>query len=160
MMWKEGKIHDVRITPVAKYADSRGWLAEIYRLDEVSSQEETPVMGYVSVTHPGVTRGPHEHLEQTDTFGFVGPGNLRITVWDNRKDSKTYGRKQTVEVGEKNQVVVIIPPGVVHGYRNISTVDAYVLNFPNRLYAGRGRKHPVDEVRYEDAKDTPFVMDE
>jgi dTDP-4-dehydrorhamnose 3,5-epimerase len=33
-----------------------------------------------------------------------------------------------------------------------------VLNFPNRLFAGRGKKLPVDEIRYEDAKDTPFVM--
>ena len=36
--------------------------------------------------------------------------------------------------------------------------DAMVVNFPNRLFAGRGKKQPVDEVRYEDAKDTPFVM--
>jgi len=158
MVWKEGIIKGVRITPAKQHADKRGWLAEIFRADE-TAQEDMPVMGYVSATKPGVARGPHEHREQTDVFGFVGPGSLRMKLWDNRRGSSTYGITQTVDVGEVNPVVVVVPPGVVHAYRNISSVDAMVLNFPNRLYAGKGKKQPVDEVRYEEEKSTPFVMD-
>lgn len=158
MVWKEGIIRDVVVRPAKKYADGRGWLAEIFRSDEIM-QDNMPVMGYVSATRPGVARGPHEHREQTDVFGFIGPGSLKIRLWDNRKESSTYGVIQTIDVGEVNPVVVVVPPGVVHGYRNISSVDAIVLNFPNRLYAGKGKKQPVDEIRYEEEKNTPFVMD-
>jgi dTDP-4-dehydrorhamnose 3,5-epimerase len=157
MIWKEGKIDGVRIGPVKKNVDQRGWLAEIFRADEMP-ESEMPVMGYISVTKPGVARGPHEHREQTDTFGFIGPGSLRVMLWDNRKTSSTYGTMQTIDVGDVNPVIVMVPPGVVHGYTNILTTDAMVLNFPNRLFAGRGKKQPVDEIRYEDVKDTPFVM--
>jgi dTDP-4-dehydrorhamnose 3,5-epimerase len=54
---------------------------------------------------------------------------------------------------------VLIPPGVVHAYKNVSEVPGLVVNFPNRLYAGEGRKGPVDEIRYEDRPGSPFVLD-
>jgi dTDP-4-dehydrorhamnose 3,5-epimerase len=157
MMWKEGKIEGVEIRPAVRRVDQRGWLAEIFRLDEMS-KERIPVMGYVSMTRPGVSRGPHEHREQTDVFGFVGPGSLRIKLWDNRKNSSTYGIMQSVDVGDVNPVIVTVPPGIVHGYQNISSMDAMVLNFPDRLFAGKGRKQPVDEIRYENVENAPFLM--
>jgi dTDP-4-dehydrorhamnose 3,5-epimerase len=62
-------------------------------------------------------------------------------------------------VGEDNPVVVVVPPGVVHGYRNLASTDGLVLNFPNRLYAGEGRKQPVDEIRYEEEDSAAFSME-
>ena len=41
-----------------------------------------------------------------------------------------------------------------------SSIDAVVLNFPNRLFAGRGKKQPVDEIRHENTVNTPFVIKE
>jgi len=157
MTWRKGIIKDVEIVQALKHKDKRGWLAEIFRSDEIA-RENIPAMGYVSVTRPGVSRGPHEHSKQTDVFGFIGPGDFMVSLWDNRKKSPTYGRKQVVNVGAKNPVIMTVPPGVVHGYRNISRVDAMAFNFPNRLFMGKGRKRPVDEIRYEDNKNTPFLM--
>ncbi len=54
---------------------------------------------------------------------------------------------------------VIIPPGVVHAYKNIGTVDGLVYNAPNKLYAGTGKKQPVDEIRYEDDDNSRFNVD-
>ena len=157
MVWKEGKINGVEVKAVVKHSDNRGWLVEVFRCDEVP-ENILPKMGYISVTHPGVSRGPHEHRKQTDIFGFIGPGNFRLTLWDNRKESSSYGVMQKIEVGDKNPVVVTVPPGIVHGYTNISSVDAMVLNFPDSLYAGKGKKEPVDEIRYEGAKNSPFIL--
>ena len=36
--------------------------------------------------------------------------------------------------------------------------DAFVLNFPDTLYAGRGKKEPVDEIRHESDPDSPFKL--
>jgi len=54
---------------------------------------------------------------------------------------------------------VIVPPGVVHAYRNVSDEPGWVFNFPNRLYRGPGRSEPVDEIRHEDLEDSPYVLD-
>jgi len=35
-----------------------------------------------------------------------------------------------------------------------------VINCPNRLYAGEGRREPVDEIRHEDDANTIFRMDD
>jgi len=157
MEWTEGSIEGVVLERMTRHHDERGWLTELFRTDTTPA-ECMPAMGYVSVTRPGVTRGPHEHLEQTDVFGFAGPGNFRVKLWDHRKQSPTRGRSMTVVVGEGNPAVLTVPPGVVHGYTNISDNDAWVMNFPNRLFRGPGRKRPVDEVRHEDTGNSEFSM--
>jgi dTDP-4-dehydrorhamnose 3,5-epimerase len=53
---------------------------------------------------------------------------------------------------------VVVPPGVVHGYKNISDRDGMVLNYPDKLYKGWGKKEEVDEIRHEDKEDE-FYLD-
>jgi len=143
----ENKIDGVTIKKLQKFSDDRGWLTEIYRDDEVDYR---PVMSYISVTKPGVARGPHEHKEQSDCFVFVGPGDFRLHLWDNRDDSSTKGMEMRIRVGENNPTMVIIPPGVVHGYKCVSSGEAYCVNLPDKLYRGEGKADEVDEIRWED----------
>ena len=157
MDWKEGVIDGCTVTPLKKFSDERGWLGEFFRRDELHKSLH-PAMGYLSETKPGITRGPHEHEEQTDLFLFFS-GTFRIYMWDDRSDSPTYGQRQRLEAGEEEPATVIIPPGVVHAYRNIGEKPALVINCPNRLYGGVGKREAVDETRHEERDDTPFVMD-
>ena len=157
MAWKDGPIDGCGVEPLRIFTDERGWLAELFRHDELP-RALYPAMGYVSMTHPGVARGPHEHEDQTDLFVFF-QGTFRLYLWDARPGSPTEGHRQVLEVGTNRPVTVTVPPGVVHGYRNVGDVDALLINCPNRLYAGAGRREPVDENRHEDRADSPFVMD-
>ena len=159
MKFKRGNIEGVVVKELKKFVDERGWLAELFRQDEID-KDIYPVMSYISMTLPGVTRGPHEHLEQTDYFCFIGPSNFKLVLWDNRKNSISYMNKMVLFVGEDNPKSVIIPPRVVHAYKNVGGKPGIVLNFPNRLYAGWGKKEKVDEVRYENDANTVFRVDE
>lgn len=78
-------IQDVTIRPLIFHQDQRGWLVELFRFDELREHEH-PVMSYVSMTFPGYSRGPHEHREQTDVFGFFGPGDMTLYLWDARPE--------------------------------------------------------------------------
>ncbi|MDR1962958.1 MAG: dTDP-4-dehydrorhamnose 3,5-epimerase family protein [Planctomycetaceae bacterium] len=158
IIWTEGTIREVEIRPLKKWADSRGWLSELFRSDELPP-EQFPAMCYVSETLPGVTRGPHEHVDQTDFFAFIGPGDLKLYLWDHRPASPTKNYRMVIPVGISNPTAVIVPPGVVHAYRCVSEVPALVLNAPNRLYAGKGKKENVDEIRHENVTDSPFIID-
>jgi dTDP-4-dehydrorhamnose 3,5-epimerase len=159
MTFQNGPIGGVKVTIVRKFIDERGWLAELFRRDEVDP-EFNPAMAYVSVTQPGVLRGPHEHVNQSDLFGWFGPGDFKVTLWDNRKDSPTYGNRMELFMGGNNPGCVIVPKGVAHCYRCISAEPGWVFNAPNKLYAGEGKKSPVDEIRHEDNPENPFVADE
>lgn len=148
-------INNVIIKKINKYEDERGWLAEIYRNDEI---DYSPVMGYVSFTKNGNIRGPHEHTNQTDSFIFVGPGNFELYLWDRRSDSSTNGEYLKIEVGEKNPVLVIVPNGVVHGYKCISELGAYSMNLPDKLYKGKNKVEEIDEIRWEKDPESPYKI--
>ena len=158
MNFKEGEIKGVIIKKLNKFTDERGFLVETFRVDNLPNNLQ-PVMSYVSYTNPGIARGPHEHLKQTDIFCFMGPGNFKVKFWENRKESDNYGNCMEVVGGKDNPVRVIVPPGVVHGYKNISEgVDGMVLNYPDKLYRGWDKKEEVDEIRHEDKEDK-FYLD-
>jgi dTDP-4-dehydrorhamnose 3,5-epimerase len=157
--FRDGEIKGVVVRELKKYFDKRGWLVELFRRDELD-EEFLPAMTYVSATTPGITRGPHEHWDQADLFCFIGPSNFKLRLWDNRKESETFGSMMTMIVGQDNPAAVLIPAGVVHGYQNIGAVDGIVINCPNRLYAGAGRNEEVDEIRHEDDGESTFRMDD
>jgi len=138
------------------YKDDRGWLAEIYREDEDHYQ---PAMSYISVTRPGIIRGPHEHKYQSDCFIFVGPGNFELHLWDRRESSATYSAYLKIVAGQSNPIMVIVPPGVVHGYKAIGNQDAWSTNLPDKLYRGVDKIEDVDEIRWEQNPDSPYKID-
>jgi len=159
MKIQKGLIEGVVITSIKKHNDERGWLAELFRHDELA-KEFHPQMAYISVTNPGVLRGPHEHIEQADLFIWVGPGDFKVTLWDNREGSPTYGNRMECYMGANNPGTILVPKGVVHCYRCISSVPGMVFNAPNRLYAGERKKAPIDEIRHEDDPDNIFMKNE
>ncbi|MCK5320578.1 dTDP-4-dehydrorhamnose 3,5-epimerase family protein [Candidatus Parcubacteria bacterium] len=148
-------IKDVIIKKINKYEDERGWLAEVFREDEIDFHIE---MSYVSSTKPGVIRGPHEHKYQSDFFVFIGPGDFELHLWDRRENSETYKEYVKIKVGESNLCSVIVPPGVVHGYKCISNNNAWCVNMPNKLYKGKNKQEEIDEIRWEQDKNSPYKI--
>ncbi|MBU4257376.1 dTDP-4-dehydrorhamnose 3,5-epimerase family protein [Patescibacteria group bacterium] len=146
-------IKGVTIKKLNKYDDERGWLAEIYRRDEDKYQ---PAMSYISVTKPGVVRGPHEHVYQSDCFVFAGPGNFELHLWDRRENSETKDEHTKIEAGEDNPTMVIVPPGVVHGYKCVGDKDGWCVNLPDKLYKGENKQEEVDEIRWEKVDNSKY----
>lgn len=157
-MFTEGPIEGVIVKALDQYSDERGWLMEIYRVDSTPA-EYHPAMTYLSLTKPGVARGPHEHIDQADYFCFAGPSDFKVYLWDNRPESPTYKARMTFVAGDSLPTVVIVPKKVVHAYKNVGTKDGLVINCPNRLFKGVAKKEPVDEVRYENEANSPYVLD-
>ena len=154
-----GEINGVVVKPLRRFTDERGWLAELFRHDELDP-EFYPTMAYTSSTKPGVQRGPHEHVDQADFFCFLGPSNFKLRMWDNRPQSTTFNNVVTLIVGDDNPCSVLIPKGVVHAYRNVGQSDGIVFNCPNRLYMGQSKQEPIDEIRHEDDPNTIYRMDD
>ena len=148
MNWTYAPIHDVTIKPTQINADHRGWLTELFRSDD--TQPIHPAMCYLSVTKPGVARGPHEHYFQTDHFFFIS-GTWIVKLWDARPSTPFHLHIFTI----KQPTLVTVPPGIIHAYANAGFKNSSVLNLPNQLYRGQNKSQPVDEVRHEDNPDYP-----
>jgi len=147
-------VDGLEVRELSIYEDQRGWLGEIIRVDETNLK---PLMAYLSMTIPGTVRGPHEHREQTDYFCFLG--RFRLYLWDNRKTSVTYQENRIIEISGI-PTIAIVPPGIVHAYKNISSSNSLVINLPDRLYKGWEKAEAVDEIRYENDLSSPFRIKE
>ena len=155
----DSPIEGVIIRPLPVHQDSRGWLMELYRGDQLNDGP-LPAMSYASMTLPGISRGPHEHASQTDRFCFFGPSDFLIVLWDNRSSSPTFNHRMKLIAGQSAPSLVVVPNGVVHGYRNLGAEGGLILNFPDQLYKGPQRREGVDEIRHEQDPDSPFRLED
>jgi len=153
------KIHDLIVKPLKMHIDHRGFLVEGWRSD--SSESLKPEMMYVSYSNPGIRRGAHKHINQKDYFIFIGPGNFRVVIIDDRSDSPTYKMVDDFYVGENNPAAVLIPTNCWHGYQNISSKMGMVINLPDKMYKGPNYSEDIDEIRmkWENIYDWPEIED-
>lgn len=130
--------------------DPRGILAETLRADwqDCYDPTERPFgQAYYSSTEPWVARDEdrwHVHERQADRF-VIPRGDVVVALYDPRDGSPTRGRLNLVRLGESNgdggQYLLLIPPGVLHGFMVVGPGDALLLNYPTRLW------DPADEGR-------------
>lgn len=107
-------IEGVKIKPVKRYCDDRGFFSEIIKEGEETFQ--TVKQTSYTETYPGVIKAFHWHKIQWDVW-FVVSGMAQVVLHDLRDNSATKGETQVIVCGEDNPLLVAIPPGVAHGYR-------------------------------------------
>ena len=106
-------IKNLRLIP-----DERGWLMEILRCDDAIFEKFGQV--YCTTAYPGVVKAWHYHKKQTDNFTCVH-GMMKVALYDAREDSPTRGNLMEFFVGEKNPILISVPPGVYHGFKGIAS---------------------------------------
>jgi dTDP-4-dehydrorhamnose 3,5-epimerase len=91
------------------------------------------VQVHISTTFTGRIRAWGLHPLGTDRL-FVVSGLMKLAVFDGRKDSPTFGQLNEFVVSEKNPGLLIVPANVYHGWKNIGTSEAIIINMPDRMY--------------------------
>jgi dTDP-4-dehydrorhamnose 3,5-epimerase len=138
-------IQGVEIKKLKVIPDERGFVMEILRLDDSFYKKFGQT--YLSVVNPGVIKAWHYHKIQTDHFAVV-KGMVKVALYDQREESKTYQEINEFFIGEQNPCLIVIPPMVVHGMKGISIEPAYLINCPTELYNYKQpdeyRINPVD----------------
>jgi dTDP-4-dehydrorhamnose 3,5-epimerase len=134
----------VRFRPTRPVPHEDGHVTEVAR----ASWEllgEPIVQVHITTTFAGRVRAWGLHPLGTDRL-FVVSGLVKLVVFDGRKDSPTLGQLNEFVVSEKNPGLLIVPPNLYHGWKNIGTSEAIIINMPDRLY---NYQHP-------DALDLPW----
>lgn len=133
-------IDGVKVIPLKRVADDRGYLTEILRSDDEHFIQFGQV--YVSYLRKGIIKAWHKHEHQTDYF-YVACGTSKIGLYDDRENSPTRGEYQTVVLGDAGlEALLLIPPLVWHGQMSLSEAT-HLVNLPTRPY---NPKNP-DEIR-------------
>jgi dTDP-4-dehydrorhamnose 3,5-epimerase len=135
-------IEGVKTRKLRPIPDERGWLMECLRSDDEVFLKFG--QAYVTVVYSGVVKAWHYHKVQTDTFVCL-QGMAKVVLYDDREGSPTRGEVNEFFLGDRNPVLLQIPPGVFHGFKGISPGETMILNLPTEVY---DRKDP-DEYRLD-----------
>jgi len=146
-------IDGVRYRLTRPVSHHHGHLTEAFRADW--GLTDAPVVQVtVTTTFPGQIRGWGIHRFTVDRL-FAATGSLCIVCYDGRRASPTFGCVNEFMLGERNQGLVVIPPGVYHGWKNIGADEATIVSMPSELYNHdgpdrwecRGTPTPPDKFR-------------
>ena len=109
------KIDGLKIVPLQVNFDDRGYLFEIIH------NYDMPKFGQVYLVGDpvrGIIRAFHKHDILWDYFCII-KGSAKFVFVDDRKDSKTYQQQETIILSEKSPKMIIIPPGIYHGWMSL-----------------------------------------
>ncbi len=125
-------IAGLRFRPVRPVPHEDGVVTEVARASW-GELDDPIVQVHTTTTMPGRIRAWGLHQRSTDRL-FVVSGLVKIAVFDGRHGSPTFGLVNTFTVSEHNPGLLIVPPDLYHGWKNIGVADAIIINMPSRLY--------------------------
>lgn len=125
-------IEGVVVKQVKHVVTNNGFLTELYRSDW--NLDAYPVDQVFSrVLEPLQLSAWHCHAVTTDRL-FCLHGRMLIALYDGRSDSPTARRLMTFRVGSERPTLLIVPPGVWHGLKNLSSSPSILINMVNEAY--------------------------
>ncbi len=119
-------VKELKVVP-----DDRGFLMEVLRRDDSFFSHFG--QAYITAAYPGKIKAWRLHREQEDNI-FCVRGMIKLVMYDTREDSPTSGELVEVFTGEHRPAVVHMPRGLYHGWKCISTREAWVMNFTTEPY--------------------------
>lgn len=138
-------IDGVKVIDLAIREDDRGYLIEVARA--AGDPEPHGVVhrfGQVYLVGDpvlGTIRAFHKHNELWDWF-FISHGSAKFVLKDDRATSPTNGALMTVIASARRPRLIVVPPGVYHGWMSLEN-DTQMVSTASHIY---NREKP-DEVR-------------
>lgn len=132
-------IDGVVIKNLVTHSDERGFFREVFRFAEEFKSMKIGQLSH-SLVKEGVIKAWHGHVEQSQ-WNYVVSGKLKVVLFDNRENSKTYKEYIEFLIGEgEDAKAYFFPPGVLHGYKCLTGPM-------NIIYVTSGIYDPSDEIR-------------
>ncbi|MBN2168434.1 MAG: cupin domain-containing protein [Actinobacteria bacterium] len=128
----------VEIIQLNSDSDERGWVLRPFD-DSVLETGRITNIHIVSIK-PGSVRGNHFHRFQNE-YVWVMTGTVELTALNNET-----GKKEAMIIeGETDGVMVKVPPGMTHAFKNTGDTNAYLFCASDKIKETEGR----DSVRNE-----------
>ena len=133
---RQDPIDGVRFRQVRPVPHEDGTVAEVARAQW--PEIDLPIVQvHITTTLAGRIRAWGLHQASTDRL-FVVRGLVSIVVYDGREDSPTFACVNEFRVSERNPGLLVIPPNLYHGWKNIGIDEAFIINMPSSQYEHEG----------------------
>lgn len=118
-------IDGVKITPLRQIPDERGVIMHMLKRTDDVFENFGEI--YFSGVNPGAIKAWHLHKEMTLNYA-VPIGQIKFVLYDDRPQSPTKGTLQELFIGNRNYVLVTVPPMVWNGFKGLGDAMSLVAN--------------------------------
>ena len=123
------KIENLVILKSKTYQDKRGYFRELLKEKLIKKRFPFQVMSF---SKKNVIRGLHlQKTKSQGKFVTVIKGKIFDVVVDLRKNSKTFGKKFSIILSDKNSKSLYIPAGFAHGFCSLDKENYVVYSCTN-----------------------------
>ena len=129
-----GSLNGVELIKIKNFEDPHGILSVLVsqgRIDAPNAKEIGEVY-LVSVPRSNTTRASHKH-KHLDEFFVIIEGSAKFFLLDDRKDSSTYGKKESFTLHSETGNALFIPRGIYHAFVTL-TDNTKCLAISNRPF--------------------------
>lgn len=135
-------IDGVVVKDLQVHLDGRGDVIELWSQPWMTAHGLVqPQHIYQSATDYGVVKCWHLHALHTDQF-TVTRGKIQVSLVDLRRGSPSFAHVNRIFLGVQRPRLIMIPPGVMHGWKALSVPEVIVVNLQSHVY------DPADEFRF------------
>jgi dTDP-4-dehydrorhamnose 3,5-epimerase len=123
-------LEGVRVRPIKRFVDERGFFCEVMRKDwQDLFAEDNIAQANHSFTYSGVIRAWHRHLKGQVDYFLLLKGSVKICVFDDKT-----GELDEVVSSGSNLQLVRVPGHYWHGFKALGDEPATLLYFTTNLY--------------------------
>jgi dTDP-4-dehydrorhamnose 3,5-epimerase len=139
------KIDGLKIIPLKQIPDDQGSVMHMLRSDDSWFKGFGEV--YCSNIKKGAIKAWKKHHEMIQNLA-VPVGKVQFVIFDDRKDSPTYGNIQEVALGEAEYSLLQIPAGLWYGFMGLgstSSSNSLIINCADQVHnPEKMERMPID----------------
>lgn len=135
---RKSEIGGVIVSQLKRFNDDGGALTEIARLSagklEAFSDFQLAQINFSEID-PGIVKAFHLHEKQTDIWYVPPTCKILLVLIDLRLDSPTRDNQMRIILGDCSDRLVLIPPGVAHGCKNVKSRTGQIIYLVDRQFS-------------------------
>ena len=118
-------ISGVEIIKKNVITDDRGKILHMLKVDDNNFKKFGEI--YFSYVYPKKIKAWHIHKKMTLNY-VAAYGKIKLVLYDDRKESKTFGKIQEIFLSNDNHLLVSIPPLIWNGFSSADDNLAVLAN--------------------------------
>ena len=140
-------IEGINISPLKIISDDRGSVMHMLRNDNQVFEKFGEI--YFSTIFENKIKAWHLHKEATLNYACLY-GKVKLALFDQRKNSETFGEYQELILSLDNYSLITIPPNIWNGFKGLSkghSIIANCLNLPHN--ENEMIRSDIDDKRFD-----------
>ena len=118
-------IDGVKITKRKQIVDDRGKIMHMLRNDDQIFKGFGEI--YFSCIFPSKVKAWHLHKKMTLNYVVV-TGKIKLVLYDDRKESKSFGKIQEIILSNDNYNLITVPPLIWNGFKSLDNSTSIIAN--------------------------------